>query len=115
MDPRARATARGTRSPTPCWRPRCSGAEQNATDAEREGVRVKGLRLLETRLGERASGSITGLDPRGFFVELDDIPVDGFVRVSDDVDDRFDLDAAGVRLVGRQDAPPVHAGRSGAR
>jgi ribonuclease R len=80
----------------------CSGTEQNATEAERDAVRVKGLRVLETRLGERASGSISGLNPRGFFVELDDIPMDGFVRVSDDVDDRFDLDAAGVRLVGRR-------------
>lgn len=80
----------------------CTGAEQNATDAEREGVRVKGLRHLEARLGERASGSISGLIPRGFFVEMDDVPVDGFVRLGLDVEDRFDLDAAGVRLVGRR-------------
>lgn len=81
---------------------RCSATEQNATDAEREAVRVKGLRWLQGRLGERASGSISGLVPRGFFVELDDAPVDGFVRVGMDLDDRFDLDAAGVRLVGRR-------------
>ncbi len=80
----------------------CTAAEQNATDAEREGVRVKGLRHLEGRLGERASGSISGIIPRGFFVELDDVPVDGFVRVGFDTDERFDLDAAGVRLVGRR-------------
>lgn len=81
---------------------RCSAAEQNATEAEREAVRVKGLRWLEGRLGERASGSISGLVPRGFFVELDDVPVDGFVRVGMDLDDRFDLDPAGARLVGRR-------------
>jgi len=80
----------------------CSGCEQNATSAEREGVRVKGLRHLEGRLGERASGSISGLIPRGFFVELDDVPVDGFVRLGLDADDRFDLDPSGVRLVGRR-------------
>ena len=80
----------------------CSAREQDATGAEREGVRVKGLRHLETRLGERASGSISGLIPRGFFVELDDVPVDGFVRVGMDSDDRFDLDATGMRLVGRR-------------
>ncbi len=81
---------------------RCSATEQNATEAEREAVRLKGMRYLEGRLGERASGSITGLIPRGFFVELDDAPVDGFVRVGLDLDDRFDLDDAGVRLVGRR-------------
>lgn len=80
----------------------CSGAEQNATDAEREAVRLKGLRHMAGRLGDRASGSITGLIPKGFFVELHDVPVDGFVRVGQDLDDRFDLDPAGVRLVGRR-------------
>ena len=80
----------------------CSAREQDATDAEREGTRVKGLRMLEARLGESASGTITGLVPRGCFVELDDPPVDGFVAVGDQLDERFELDAAGVRLVGRR-------------
>ncbi len=80
----------------------CSGTEQNATDAEREGIKVKGLRHLETRLGERACGSITGLTPRGFFVELEDVPVDGFVRIGLYFDDRFELDVTGVRLEGRR-------------
>jgi len=80
----------------------CCGTEQNATDAEREGVRVKGLRFLEGRLGEPASGIISGFLPHGFFVELDDPPVDGFVRVSLYLDDHFVLDASGARLVGRR-------------
>jgi len=78
-----------------------SAAEQEAADAERDAVRVKGLRHLEGRLGERASGSITGLVPRGFFVELDDAPVEGFVRPSLYLDDHFALDDTGVRMVGR--------------
>jgi ribonuclease R len=80
----------------------CTATEQTATDAEREGVRVKGLRHLEGRLGERASGIITGLIPQGFFVELDDAPVDGFVRPSLWLDDRFDLETSGVRMTGRR-------------
>ncbi|HET7225558.1 MAG TPA: VacB/RNase II family 3'-5' exoribonuclease [Candidatus Eisenbacteria bacterium] len=80
----------------------CSATEQNATDAEREAVKVKGLRVLEGRLGDEASGIITGLIPQGFFVELDDIPVDGLVRPSHTLDDRFDLDDSGVRMVGRR-------------
>jgi ribonuclease R len=76
--------------------------EQDATDAEREGVRVKGLRLLAARLGERASGTISGLVPRGCFVELDEPPVDGFIALGDQLGDRFELDAAGVRLTGRR-------------
>jgi len=80
----------------------CTGREQDATDAEREATRVKGLRLMQARLGDRASGTISGLVPRGFFVELDDPPVDGFVAAGDQLDDRFELDAAGVRLTGRR-------------
>jgi ribonuclease R len=80
----------------------CSATEQNATDAEREAVRVKGLRALEGRLGDDASGIITGLIPQGFFVELDEPPVDGFVRPSQWIDDYFLLDPSGVRLVGRR-------------
>ena len=80
----------------------CSDREQNATDAEREAVRVKSLRLLATRLGDRASGIITGLIPQGFFVELDDFPADGFVRPSLALDDSFALDPSGTRLVGRR-------------
>ena len=81
---------------------RLSGAEVVATEAEREAVRVKGLRYLEARLGERASGIITGLVPPGFFVELDEAPVEGFVRVSQVLDDSFVLDDLGVRLTGRR-------------
>lgn len=80
----------------------CTAREQDATDAEREATKVKGLRLMEGRLGERLSGSISGLTPRGFFVELDDPPVDGFVRIGHHDDDRFELDPSGVRLVGRR-------------
>lgn len=105
---RVREWIRGLR--TQAWDPdaldglasECSGAEQNATDAERESVKVKGMRHLEGRLGERASGIITGLIPQGFWVELDDTPVEGFVKPSLTLDDAFVMDASGVRLVGRR-------------
>src|SRR5206468_8468998 len=66
---RAREWIRGRRSAA--WDPialeglasRCSATEQNAADAEREAIKVKGLRVLEGRLGEEASGIITGLVP----------------------------------------------------
>ena len=80
----------------------CSATEQVATDAEREATRVKGLRFLEGRLGDRGSGIVSGLVPQGFFVELDDVPVEGFVRVSHYLEDQFTLDRTGVRMVGRR-------------
>jgi ribonuclease R len=80
----------------------CSATEQTAADAEREAVRVKTLRHLETRLGERASGIITGLIPQGFFVELVDVPAEGFVRPGAMLDDVFVLEPNGVRMTGRR-------------
>src|SRR5262249_55742580 len=81
---------------------RCGATEQNAADAEREAVRVKALRALASRVGDEATGTITGFLRHGFFVELDEIPVEGFVRVSLYLDDHFVLDAAGVRMTGRR-------------
>ena len=63
---------------------------------------MKTLRYLETRLGDRASGIISGLIPQGFFVELEDVPAEGFVRPSLYLDDSFVLDPSGARLVGRR-------------
>jgi ribonuclease R len=104
---RVREWLRG--NPSGAWDPhalseraaRCSATEQNATDAEREAVKVKGLRALEARLGDRGSGIITGFLRHGFFVELDELPVEGFVRPSLALDDVFTLDSTGVRLTGR--------------
>jgi ribonuclease R len=105
---RVREWIRG--KPTGAWDPhalegladRCSALEQGATEAEREAVKVKSLRFIEGRLGDEASGIITGFVPQGFFVELDDDPVEGFVRVARDLDDQFTLDPAGVRMTGRR-------------
>ncbi len=79
-----------------------SAQEQAAAEAEREAVRVKALRLMESRLGDEYDGLVVGVVPRGVFVELADPPVDGFCRVEDAFEDRFEMDDAGVRLVGRR-------------
>jgi ribonuclease R len=75
--------------------------EQRAQEAERESTRVKALRVAMDHLGEVHDGVVTGVVPVGLFVELTDIPVDGFVRVSTWVNDEFTMDEAGVRLEAR--------------
>ena len=80
----------------------CSATEQNAADAEREAVRVKSMRFLSGRIGDTMPGIVTGFLRHGFFVELDEIPVEGFVRVSLYLDDHFVLDDSGVRMTGRR-------------
>jgi len=107
---RGRRPAADEAAPAEAWDPaararlaaQCSDLEQNAADAEREATKVKAMRVLATRLGDRASGIITGLIPQGFFVELDDTPAEGFVRPSLTLDESFALDPSGTRLVGRR-------------
>lgn len=56
-----------------------SRAERAAERAERDMVRLKSLRWAEARLGETGWGRIVGCLPAGFFVELESVPVEGFV------------------------------------
>ncbi|MBQ4616086.1 MAG: ribonuclease R [Mailhella sp.] len=59
----------------------CNGREKAATEAEREIGRRMGCLLLQGRTGEYFGGVISGVMTFGFFVELDNMPVEGMVRV----------------------------------
>jgi len=59
----------------------CNSRERAATDAEREIGRRMGCLLLQGRTGEYFGGVISGVMTFGFFVELDNMPVEGMVRV----------------------------------
>ncbi len=59
----------------------CNSRERAATDAEREIGRRMGCLLLQGRTGEYFGGVISGVINFGFFVELDNMPVEGMVRV----------------------------------
>jgi ribonuclease R len=57
----------------------CTGTEERSERAERELVRIKCLRWAERRLGECFRATVLGVDRPGYFVELDPVPVEGFV------------------------------------
>ncbi len=61
----------------------CSMTEQNAEDAERELRKFLVLQLLETKIGEAYDGVVTGVTPRGIFVQIDKYLIDGFINKSD--------------------------------
>jgi ribonuclease R len=77
-------------------------AREILTDkAERDSIKMKTARFMEARLGEEFDGTISGIIPIGFFVELDDIFVEGLVHVSTLDDDYYEIDNLGVALNGR--------------
>jgi ribonuclease R len=60
----------------------CSERERRAAEAERETVKVAGVLVMQSRIGETFNGMITGVERYGFFVELEEPFVEGFVPVA---------------------------------
>ncbi len=80
----------------------CSETERIAETAEREAVRIKQVAYMAERLGQRYHGIISGLLNFGFFVRLNDIGVEGMVRLSTLDDDYYNFDEKHFRLIGRR-------------
>lgn len=59
----------------------CSQRERAAVDAERELTRIKQVRYAERHLGEEHTGTVVGVNPKGAYVELTDVFVEGFVPI----------------------------------
>jgi len=57
--------------------------ENNAESAERELRQFLVLQLLEKHIGESFSGVVTGVNPRGVFVQIDKYLADGMVKAED--------------------------------
>jgi ribonuclease R len=59
-----------------------SQAERRADDAERELMEWKKMRFMEDRIGKDFSGIILSCTKYGFFVELDELFIEGLVPIS---------------------------------
>jgi len=66
-----------------------SQAERRADDAERELIEWKKIRFMQDRVGEDFSGIILSCTKYGFFVELDELFIEGMVPVASLQDDRY--------------------------
>lgn len=76
--------------------------EVNAQQAERESIKVKQIHFYENRIGDVFEGTIIGVRPLGFFVQLDDTLTDGLVHVRTLEDDYYQYDERRVTLVGER-------------
>jgi ribonuclease R len=59
-----------------------SQAERRADDAERELMDWKKMRFMEDRVGDDFAGIILSVTKYGFFVELDDLFIEGLVPIA---------------------------------
>jgi ribonuclease R len=79
---------------------RSSERERVAMEAEREVVELKKLEYMQDKIGAEYDGVISGVVAFGFFVELEEILVEGLVRMTSIHDDFYRFEEKGHRLVG---------------
>lgn len=75
-----------------------SERERAAMQVEREVNQLYACLLLKDHLGEEHEGTVCGLSENGFFVQLDELLVEGFVK-GETVSPDFEFDQATYRMV----------------
>ena len=79
---------------------RSSVAERRAMEAERDIVKLKKCQFVADKVGEKYHGMVTSVHAFGFFVELQEIFVEGMVHVSTLADDFYQFEEERHRLIG---------------
>lgn len=74
--------------------------ERRAIDAEREMAKRMSCLALEGKEGRKMEGAISAITDFGIFMEFDEIPTDGLIRLEDLGDDWFECDATRQLLMG---------------
>jgi ribonuclease R len=76
--------------------------ERRAIEAERESVKVKQVEYMARHLGDELEGIISGVTNFGLFVEINDLLIEGLVRMRDLGDDYYVYDEKNYALTGRR-------------
>ncbi len=79
-----------------------SKRERVAMEAERDVVEMKKLQYMQQHVGEQFDGYITGVTGFGFFVELEELFVEGLVHLSTLTDDVYTHAEKQHSLIGRR-------------
>ncbi len=84
------------------WGDHLSQRERVAMEAEREILDRYRIRFMKDKIGEEFEGIISGVTSFGFFVELNDIFVEGLVRITSLHDDYYHYHEDKYCLVGER-------------
>ena len=79
-----------------------SESERRAADAERELMEWKKAKFMEARLGEDFDGLIVSVTKFGFFVELNDLFIEGLVPLASLSDDRYMYNDNTRQIIGQR-------------
>ncbi len=80
----------------------CSTKERRAMQAERDLTNLRCCQVMVKRLGEEFDGTISSVTQFGFFVELDEVFVEGLVHIRALQDDYYQFDPATLTLNGER-------------
>jgi ribonuclease R len=81
---------------------RSSTRERMAQELERESLQLHRVQLMKKRVGETFDAIITGVSPFGFFVQPEEVFVEGLVPVAGIRDDYYSYDEVRATLRGRR-------------
>jgi ribonuclease R len=87
-----------------------SHAERRAAEAERELMEWKKVKFMEERVGDDFHGLITSVTRFGFFVELDDLFVEGLVPLTSLTDDRYTYRENTRQIIGERNRKTYNMG-----
>ena len=80
----------------------CSYRERIASDAEREAVRLKQIRIMLPHLGDEFDGTVNGMNDNGLFIKLADPFVEGFLPKDSLTDDQYEFNEERMIFYGRR-------------
>jgi ribonuclease R len=80
----------------------CSDTERRAADAERELVEWKKVRFMEDRVGDEFKGLIISTTKFGFFVELENLFIEGLVPIDTLPGDRYVYNENTRKIIGQR-------------
>jgi len=76
--------------------------EKEASEAERASIKYKQVEYMSTRVGEKYSGIITGVNEWGLYIEDKVTKCEGMVRMRDLKDDYYTFEKEGMSIRGRK-------------
>lgn len=88
-----------------------SQAERRADDAERELIEWKKIRFMEDRVGEDFNAIILSCTKYGFFVELDNLFIEGLVPIATLQNDRYIFRDTDRQIVGTRNGRTFKMGQ----
>ena len=91
------------------WSKHCSEREREATEAERESIKLKQVEYAAQHIGDEFDGVVVGVTKFGVFVEMTALLVEGLVHVRD-MDGYWEYDDKRYALVSRSQGRRIRVG-----